>query len=58
MAINLGKPLQAKLLLAKGARPHLEDVSGRDSCDYAKINGMKELDEILGCRGLEFRVAF
>jgi len=25
----------AKFLLANGANPHIEDESGKDSCDYA-----------------------
>jgi hypothetical protein len=36
----------------------LEDVSGRDSCDYAQIMGMKELKEIYGCQKNEFREAY
>ena len=38
----------AKFLLANGAFPHLEDSTGRDSCDYAVINEIK-IPELIEC---------
>jgi hypothetical protein len=36
----------------------LEDVSGRDSCDYTVLNGLRELNEIYGCSVKDARVVF
>jgi len=42
----------AKYLLANGANPHIEDLTSKDSCDYAQIGDVKALPELLVCRGL------
>jgi len=36
----------------------LVDASGRDSCDYTKLNGLKELNEIYGCKVKQARQPF
>jgi len=33
--VELRRIPMAKFLLANGANPHIEDESGKDSCDYA-----------------------
>lgn len=40
----------AKYLVVNGANVHLEDGSGRDSCDYAHIHGVKSIPEIAKCQ--------
>ena len=34
-------------LLKNGADPHIADLSGRDSCDYAKLNNILMFPELL-----------
>lgn len=41
----------AKYLIGNGANPHVEDITSKDSCDYAQINDLKALPELLVCRG-------
>ena len=41
----------AKYMLANGANPHIEDLTSKDSCDYAQIGDVKALPELLVCRG-------
>jgi hypothetical protein len=36
LAIVEGSESGVKYLLGKGADPHFEDMTGSDSCDYAK----------------------
>ena len=36
-------------LLKNGADPHIEDLSGRDSCDYANLNNILLFPELLKC---------
>ena len=36
-------------LLKNGANPHIEDLSGKDCCDYAKESGLTNFDELRYC---------
>jgi uncharacterized protein len=50
MAIQMQRIPIAKYLVVNGASAHLEDGSGRDSCDYAQIHGVKSIPEIAKCQ--------
>ncbi len=38
MAVEQLRLEAVKFILENGANPHIEDFTGRDACDYAKIN--------------------
>ena len=37
-------------MLNNGARPHIEDIKGKDACDYARDNHIYDFQEFLECR--------
>jgi hypothetical protein len=49
MAVLMRRVPVGLFLIANGANPHLEDRTGRDSCDYAQINSVKGIPELLQC---------
>ena len=49
MAVLMRRVPVGLFFMANGANPHLEDRTGRDSCDYAQINSVRGIPELLQC---------
>ena len=47
---------QVRFLLEKGADPHIEDLSGRDACDYAELNDIHVFPQLENCRKLHMHL--
>ena len=41
---------QVNFLLEKGADPHIEDLQGRDACDYAELGDVHVFPQLNNCR--------
>eukprot|EP00347_Sterkiella_histriomuscorum_P000748 403374657 len=49
MAIEQLRLESIKFLLQNGANPHVEDFTGKDACDYARLGNIKAFSELLQC---------
>lgn len=47
MSLIMRRVAAAKFLLVNGANAHYEDRTGRDSCDYAFVNEIKNIPELV-----------